>query len=174
MQLFGSAALGQAKSKAARRGVELPESFRSGFLLKLQLSDSWTRRKRKRSPRNPSIRGSYYIPPIEKKTEPERSSVLPQLQGSYRVVKQSLEPRADPRGLTEDTARPAFSSFSSNPAPGDAELPDCEQRGSRPFGAVSEACSSHQAHWSSACLAHPPLPTPGDGRGRKEMSSQSW
>lgn len=123
MQLFGSAALGQAKSKAAGRGVELPESFRSGFLLKLQLSDSWTRRKRSSSSRNPSIRGSYYIPPTEKKTEPESSSVLPQLQGNCRVAKQSPEPRADPRGPTGDTAPPAFSSFSSSPAPGDAELP---------------------------------------------------
>lgn len=61
MQLFGSAALGRAKSKTARRGEELPDSATSGFVLTLQQSDSRTPRKERESQAIPDPGGLIIV-----------------------------------------------------------------------------------------------------------------
>lgn len=61
MQLFGSAALGRAKSKTARRGEELPDSTTSGFVLTLQQSDSRTPRKERESQAIPNPGGLIIV-----------------------------------------------------------------------------------------------------------------
>lgn len=178
-QVSCSTALGQEGSEASRKGVELPESSGSVFILMLQFWDSRIQRKRKRILHNPFFRGVLLF---SSEGEGNRSRDVVYLaqshKGSLKVAKQEPEPSSDPSVLTDDTVwPPAFSSFPSSPATGDAELPDSDHLARDPLGCgsslfvvISETWSFPQALENSAHSSErrwhiPLLWIPGEGIG---------